>query len=74
LENGRRLPGKDVEEAYALQAGREVRIVVRTENLDDLASVQLARDIARTIEEGLRYPGQIKITVFRETRAVDYVK
>jgi ribonuclease Y len=63
-----------VEEAYALQAGREVRIIVRPENLDDLASVRLARDVARKIEEGLQYPGQIKVTVIRETRAVDYAK
>ncbi len=63
-----------VEQAYALQAGREVRIIVRPENLDDLASVRLARDVARKIEEGLQYPGQIKVTVIRETRAVDYAK
>jgi ribonuclease Y len=63
-----------VEEAYALQAGREVRIIVHPENLDDLASVRLARDVARKIEEGLQYPGQIKVTVIRETRAVDYAK
>ncbi len=63
-----------VVEAYALQAGREVRIIVRPENLDDLASVRLARDVARKIEEGLQYPGQIKVTVIRETRAVDYAK
>jgi ribonuclease Y len=63
-----------VEEAYALQAGREVRIIVRPESLDDLASVRLARDVSRKIEEGLQYPGQIKVTVIRETRAVDYAK
>ncbi|MBN2084804.1 MAG: ribonuclease Y [Anaerolineales bacterium] len=63
-----------VVEAYALQAGREVRIIVRPENLDDLASVRLARDVSRKIEEGLQYPGQIKVTVIRETRAVDYAK
>ncbi|MGD0806235.1 MAG: ribonuclease Y [Anaerolineales bacterium] len=63
-----------VAEAYALQAGREVRIIVRPENLDDLASVRLARDVARKVEEGLQYPGQIKVTVIRETRAVDYAK
>jgi ribonuclease Y len=63
-----------VEEAFALQAGREVRIIVRPENIDDLASVRMARDIARKIEEGLQYPGQIKVTVIRETRAVDYAK
>jgi ribonucrease Y len=63
-----------VEEAYALQAGREVRIIIRPENLDDLAAVRLARDTARKIEESLQYPGQIKVTVIRETRAVDYAK
>ncbi len=60
--------------AYALQAGREVRIFVRPEEVDDLASIQMAREIARKIEENMQYPGQIKVTVIRETRAVDYAK
>jgi ribonuclease Y len=51
-----------------------VRIIIRPENLDDLAAVRLARDTARKIEESLQYPGQIKVTVIRETRAVDYAK
>ena len=63
-----------VTQSYALQAGREIRIFVRPEDIDDLASIQLARDIARNIEETMQYPGQIKVTVIRETRAVDYAK
>jgi ribonuclease Y len=63
-----------VEQSYALQAGREVRIIVRPETIDDLKSLQLARDIARKIEETMQYPGQIKVQVIRETRAVDYAK
>ena len=54
--------------------GREVRILVRPEEIDDLASMRLARDIVRKIEESLTYPGQIKVTVIRETRAVEYAK
>jgi ribonucrease Y len=65
---------KGVTEAYALQAGREVRIMVRPEDLDDLAAVRMARDVAKKVEESLQYPGQIKVTVIRETRAVDYAK
>jgi ribonuclease Y len=65
---------KGVVQSYALQAGREVRIFVRPEDIDDLESIRLARDIARTIEETMQYPGQIKVTVIRETRAVDYAK
>jgi ribonuclease Y len=65
---------KGVTEAYALQAGREVRIMVRPEELDDLAAVRMARDVAKKVEESLQYPGQIKVTVIRETRAVDYAK
>jgi ribonuclease Y len=63
-----------VEKSFAVQAGREVRILVRPEELDDLASTRLARDIVRKIEESLTYPGQIKVTVIRETRAVEYAK
>jgi ribonucrease Y len=65
---------KGVTQSYALQAGREVRIFVRPEDIDDLESIRMARDIARTIEETMQYPGQIKVTVIRETRAVDYAK
>jgi ribonuclease Y len=65
---------KGVNQSYALQAGREVRIFVKPEDIDDLASVQLARDISKQIEETMQYPGQIKVTVIRETRAVDYAK
>jgi ribonucrease Y len=63
-----------VEKSFAVQAGREVRILVRPEAIDDLASMRLARDIVRKIEESLTYPGQIKVTVIRETRAVEYAK
>ena len=63
-----------VEQSYALQAGREVRIIVRPDVIDDYSSLQLARDIARKIEESMQYPGQIKVQVIRETRAVDFAK
>ena len=63
-----------VEKSYAIQAGREIRILVKPEEVDDTAAMRLARDIVKKIEEGLDYPGQIKVTVMRETRAVDYAK
>jgi ribonuclease Y len=65
---------KGVSQSYALQAGREVRIFVKPEEIDDLDSVRLARDIAKNIEESMQYPGQIKVTVIRETRTIDYAK
>jgi len=63
-----------VAESFAIQAGREVRIIVKPEQVDDLAAIQLSRNIARAVEENLQYPGQIKVNVIRETRAVDYAK
>jgi len=63
-----------VEKVYAMQAGREIRIMVQADSVDDLHSGILARDIAKEIEEQLDYPGQIKITVIRETRVVEYAK
>ena len=63
-----------VEKSFAIQAGREVRVMVKPEKLDDLASVRMVRDIVKKIEEELEYPGQIKVVVIRETRAVEYAK
>ncbi len=63
-----------VAQAFAIQAGREVRVIVKPENIDDLASARLARDIAKKIEESMQYPGQIKVTVIRETRATEFAK
>lgn len=65
---------KGVAESYALQAGREIRVIVKPEDIDDLESTRLARDVAKKIEEGMQYPGRIKVTVIRETRSVDYAK
>jgi ribonuclease Y len=63
-----------VSQSYALQAGREVRIIVRPEEIDDLSAIRLSKDIAKKIEDDMQYPGQVKVTVIRETRAVDYAK
>lgn len=63
-----------VQQAFAIQAGREVRIIVKPDAIDDLASARLARDIAKKIEETMQYPGQIRVTVIRETRATEIAK
>jgi ribonuclease Y len=63
-----------VSKSYALQAGREIRVIVQPENIDDLEATRLARSVAKKIEEGMQYPGQIKVTVIRETRSIDYAK
>ena len=63
-----------VQQAFAIQAGREVRIIVKPDAIDDLASARLARDVAKKIEETMQYPGQIRVTVIRETRATEIAK
>lgn len=63
-----------VEKSYAIQAGREIRIMVKPDKIDDLGAVRLARDIVKKIEKDIEYPGQVKVTVIRETRAVGYAR
>ena len=63
-----------VERAFAIQAGREVRVMVKPEDMDDVEAASLARNIARKVEEDLVFPGQIKVTVIRETRSVEYAR
>jgi len=63
-----------VEHAYAIQAGREVRVLVDSQLLDDAGSASLCRDVARAIQSQLKYPGEVKVTVLRETRAVEFAR
>lgn len=63
-----------IEKAYAIQAGREVRVFVRPQEIDDFAAVRMAQDVARKIEADLQYPGEIKVTIIRETRVIEYAK
>ncbi|GIV76202.1 ribonuclease Y [Litorilinea aerophila] len=63
-----------VSQTYAIQAGREIRVIVRPEVVDDLAAIELSKQIAKKIEDNLQYPGQIRVTVIRETRSVEYAK
>ena len=63
-----------IQKAYAIQAGREIRVFVRPEEIDDFGAKKLAREIAEKIEAELRYPGEIKVNVIRETRVIEYAK
>jgi hypothetical protein len=63
-----------VDKVYALQAGREIRVIVRPADVDDDAAVLLSHEIAREIEDQLEYPGQVKVTVIRESRAIDVAR
>jgi ribonucrease Y len=63
-----------VNQTYAIQAGREIRVIVQPDDVDDLAAIRLSKDIAQKIEDNLQYPGQIRVTVIREMRAVEYAK
>ena len=63
-----------VERAFAIQAGREVRVMVKPDDLDDVQASSLARNIARKVTDDLVFPGQIKVTVIRETRNVEYAR
>ena len=65
---------KGIDKAYAISAGREVRVIVRPESIDDLSAIKLARDIANKIESTMQYPGTIKVNVIRETRAIKFAK
>lgn len=63
-----------VEQSFAIQAGREIRVIVKPEQVDDVKAEYLAKDIAKKLEEELEYPGQIKVNVIREVRKVEYAK
>jgi ribonuclease Y len=63
-----------VDQAYAIQAGREIRIIADSQQLDDPAAAKLCRDIAHAIQEQLTYPGEVKVTVLRETRNVEFAR
>ena len=63
-----------VESSYAIQAGREIRIIINPDSISDDAATKMSRDVAKKIEETMQYPGQIKVTIVRETRAVEYAK
>jgi ribonucrease Y len=63
-----------IEKVYAIQAGREVRIFVKPNEVDDYTAFQLAKDIAHKIEQELQYPGEIRITLIRETRVIEYAR
>jgi ribonuclease Y len=76
LEDMEKIAGsfKGVNKSYAIQAGRELRIIVESDKVDDLESTMICREIVKKIEKDLTYPGQIKVTVIRETRATEYAK
>jgi ribonuclease Y len=63
-----------IDKAYAISAGREIRIIVHPSEIDDLSAIKLARDIADKIESTMQYPGTIKVNVIRETRAIEFAK
>ena len=63
-----------MENAYAIQAGREIRIIVKPEEVSDADALFMAKDVAKKIEEQMEYPGQIKVNVIRESRSVEYAK
>ena len=76
LEDLERIAGSfdGVEKSYAIQAGREVRVFVTPTKIDDLGAIKLAKDVAKKIEEEMKYPGEIRINVIRETRAIEYAR
>ena len=76
LEDLERIAGsfEGVEKSYAVQAGRELRVFVVSNKIDDLGTLKLAKDIAKRIEDEMKYPGEIKVNVIRETRAIEYAR